>query len=111
LSGIWTSSSQRRCPASGGKSSIRYVRNKVAHASGAWEYQSRGIYSDRYTDRYGVWVWVRLPRPGKAPNKKVQQIWKRQFAAYNKHLRDRAVLSTTLNAVDLLQEWWKQQGV
>jgi len=31
--------------------------------------------------------------------------------AYNKHLRDKSVLDATLDAVDLLEDWWKQQAV
>jgi hypothetical protein len=42
---------------------IRYVRNKVAHESEAWDYESKDVYTDRYTDRYGAWMWVQLPAP------------------------------------------------
>ena len=90
---------------------IRYARNKVAHESEAWDYEDRDVYTDRYTDRYGSWTWVQLPKPGKAPNKTVQQRWLKQFAAYNQHLRDKPVIDTTMNAVDLLEDWWKQQGI
>jgi len=93
---------------------IRYVRNKVAHASGAWDYETKDIYTERYAayaTRYDPWVWARLPRPGTTPNKKVPPVWKRQFAAYNKYLRGKPVVTTTLNAGDLLQDWWKQQGI
>jgi hypothetical protein len=90
---------------------IRYVRNKVAHASGAWDYRAEDIVTERFWDSYDAWVWVRLPRPGKARNNKEQKRWKQQFAAYNKHLKDKAVLDTTMDAVDLLEEWWKQHGI
>jgi hypothetical protein len=91
---------------------IRYARNKVAHESEAWDYVSRNVFPGRFPSRFGgVWMWVRLPRPGKAPNKKVEQLWQKQYAAYNQHLRDKPVIDTTMNAVDLLEEWWQQQGI
>jgi hypothetical protein len=91
---------------------IRYARNKVAHESEAWDYRvSGGGYTSGYTNGYGTWVWVQLPRPGKAPNKKVEQSWQQQFAAYNQYLRDKSVVDTTMDAVDLLEDWWKQHGI
>lgn len=90
---------------------IRYARNKVAHESEAWDYEDSDVVTDRYTDRYGAWMWVQLPKPGKAPNKNVQKRWQQQFAAYNQHLRDKPVIDTTMDAVDLLEDWWKQHGI
>ena len=90
---------------------LRYARNKVAHESEAWDYEDRDVYTDRYTDRYGSWTWVQLPKPGKAPNKKVEQSWRKQFTAYNQHLRDKPVIDTTMDAVELLEEWWKKHGI
>jgi hypothetical protein len=86
---------------------IRYVRNKVAHESEAWDYESRDVYTNRYTDRYGAWMWVQLPAPGP----KDPQGWHVQYAAYETHLRDRSVIDTTMDAVDLLEDWWKQHGI
>jgi hypothetical protein len=90
---------------------IRYARNTVAHESEAWDYESKDVYTDRYTDRYGAWMWVQLPAPGKAKNPKQQQLWQQQFTAYNQHLRDKSVIDTTMDAVDLFEEWWKQHGI
>ena len=80
---------------------IRYVRNKVAHESEAWDYESKDVYTDRYTDRYGSWTWVQLPRPGP----KDRQHWHVQYAAYKTHLLGQPVIDTTMNAVDLLEDW------
>jgi hypothetical protein len=92
---------------------IRYARNKVAHESEAWDYVMRDdVPTWRYHDSYGgVWVWVKLPPPGKARNKKDQQRWQRQFDAYNRHLRNNSVSDTAGDAVDVLRGWWAQQGI
>jgi hypothetical protein len=90
---------------------IRYVRNRVAHESEAWDYEYRDVWTDRWFDRWGALMWVQLPPPGRAPNKKVEQRRQKHFAAYNQHLRDKPVIDTTMNAVDLLEDWWKQQGI
>ena len=92
---------------------IRYARNKVAHESEAWDYGEEAIPLDEYADsyRYTRWVWVQLPRPGKAPNKKVEQTWRRQFAAYKQHLSGKPVIVTTMEAVAVLEEWWQQHGI
>jgi hypothetical protein len=86
---------------------IRYARNKVAHESEAWDYEDRDVYTDRYTDRYGSWTWVQLPAPGP----KDPQHWHVQHAAYKAHLLGAPVIDTTMDAVDLLEEWWKQHGI
>jgi hypothetical protein len=86
---------------------IRYVRNKVAHESEAWDYEDLDVYTDRYTDRYGSWTWVQLPAPGP----KDPQHWHVQYAAYKTHLLGAPVIDTTMDAVDLLEEWWKQHGI
>jgi hypothetical protein len=86
---------------------IRYARNTVAHESEAWDYESRAVWPKRWPARWAQWMWVQLPAPGP----KDPQHWHVQFAAYNNHLRDKSVIDTTMDAVDLLEEWWKQQSI
>jgi hypothetical protein len=86
---------------------IRYARNKVAHESEAWDYEDRDVYTDRYTDRYGSWTWVQLPAPGP----KDPQHWHDHYAAYQAYLLGQPVIDTTMNAVDVLEDWWKQHGI
>lgn len=88
---------------------IRYARNKVAHESEAWDYGEEPVDPDVYFDnyRYTKWTWVQLPAPGP----KDPQHWKDSFDAYKHHLCDEPVIDTTRNAVDLLEDWWKQHGI
>ena len=84
---------------------IRYVRNKVAHESEAWDYGEEPIPMDEYADgfRYTNWTWVHLPAPGP----KDLQGWHIQFAAYKTHLVDTPVVDTARRAVEVLEGWWK----
>jgi hypothetical protein len=88
---------------------IRYVRNKVAHESEAWEYGEEAVPMDQYFDnyRYTKWTWAQLPAPGA----KDWQHWHKQFAAYKTHLPGAPVVDTAMHAVEVLEDWWKQQGI
>jgi hypothetical protein len=83
---------------------IRYVRNKVAHASGAWDYETKDVYADRYAAyaaRYDPWVWARLPPARHDPEQEgsagleaavrgVQQVPARQAGRYHHAERRRS---------------------
>lgn len=53
---------------------MRYVRNKGIHESSAWEQSFEDVYTERYYDHYGAWVWTELPPPAESePNHRREQ--------------------------------------
>lgn len=95
----WRAESQDRLQLLRG---LRYVRNKVIHESSAWEQSFKDVYTERYYDHYGAWVWSELPPP--AQNEPDHR--REQYEAYNVRLCGRAVLDTALDALDQLRVWW-----
>jgi hypothetical protein len=74
----------------------------VIHESQAWEQAFEDVYTKRYYDHYGAWVWINLP----PPRDKEHDHRRKYYEAYNERVRGRAVLDTTLDALDELREWW-----
>ncbi|MBW3578776.1 MAG: hypothetical protein KY462_13750 [Actinobacteria bacterium] len=82
---------------------LRYPRNVLAHESEAWEFGTADVYIDVYTNIYGVWVWTDLGPPRRAVDSVLAQ-----HAAYHTRLAGQPVITTTRQALAMLEEYWNR---